>query len=179
MGKSNQKTVKTNKEKCDRNNYYATINLDALQFAVASLSGDGFKMWVYFSKNQNGWVQQLSSKHAQETFNLSKRRYDNAIKELIEGGFLVDANTNPDDVVNSWEFYEKPLVEEMDKPLQTNNTSLFALENKPSLTDDTRNITQNTITKNIVDEKTTLKEEISFTEMTDKQRREFFVKKVF
>jgi len=51
MGKSNQKTVKTNKEACNKNNYYATINLMALELAGSKLSGDGFKMWVYFSKN--------------------------------------------------------------------------------------------------------------------------------
>jgi len=27
------------------------INLQALERAAATLSGDGFKMWVYFSKN--------------------------------------------------------------------------------------------------------------------------------
>jgi len=83
MGKSNQKTVKVEKEPCDKNNFYTAINLDALNYSASVLSGDGFKMWVYFSKNRPGYEFELSSKHAEETFLLSKRRYDNAIKELV------------------------------------------------------------------------------------------------
>jgi len=48
---------------------------------------------------------------------LSKRRYDNAIKELIEGGYLVDVNTDPLEPTNRWMFYEKPLVADENKAL--------------------------------------------------------------
>ena len=51
MGKSNQKTVVVKKQPCDKSRFYATINLDALAAAGGSLSGDAFKMWVYFAKN--------------------------------------------------------------------------------------------------------------------------------
>lgn len=74
-------------------------------------------MWVYFSKNQQGYEFELSSKHAEETFSLSKRRYDNAIKELTEGGFLVDTNIDPNEVKNRWTFYEIPLELNKNKPL--------------------------------------------------------------
>ena len=94
---------------CNKENIYTAINLDALNNAAKVLDGDAFKMWIYFSKNQNGYEFELSSKHAEETFSFSKRRYDNAIKELTKGGFLVDANIDPNEVKNRWTFYEIPL----------------------------------------------------------------------
>ena len=170
MGKSNQKTVSIYKEPCDKNNLYTAINLSALQEAVSTLSGDGFKMWVYFAKNQNEWRMSLSSKHAEETFKLSKRRYDNAIKELIDNHYLVDVNIDPNDVANLWAFYEKPqegLVDLKTKPLQQNEISLDNDEIKPCLDDDTRNTT--TTTKNTTDNRTK-----NFDEMSDRERREAF-----
>ena len=156
MGKSKQKTVKIIKEPCDRHHYYTAINLNAIDYASSALSGDGLKMWLYFAKNQNDWSMSLSSKHAEETFNISKRRYDNGIHELIECGFLVDVNTDPSAIENLWEFHELPssasrndggeegLVNNEYKPLQQNNISLNTQENKAYISDDTRNNT-NTI----------------------------------
>ena len=93
------------------------INLDALALAVKTLDGDAFKMWVYFSKNQKDYELQLSSKHAIETFGLSKDRYNKAIHALVREGFLVDANTDAEEVANRWAFYERPLSGGADKPL--------------------------------------------------------------
>ena len=178
MGKSNQKTVKTIKEPCNKQNYYTAINLQALQDAGAVLSGDGFKMWVYFSKNQDGYQQQLSSKHAQETFKLSKRRYDNAIKELIDLGFLVDVNTDPQEVANLWEFHEKALVSGEDKPLQISDTSLDTKDYKPSLHVDTRNNTDTTTTtENNTVPRVEGNQEIQ--NMTAKQKEEYYYKYIF
>ena len=176
MGKSNQKTVKTIKEPCNKQNYYTAINLQALESAGSVLSGDAFKMWVYFSKNQDGYQQQLSSKHAQETFKLSKRRYDNAIKELIDLGFLVDVNTDPQEVANRWEFHEKPLVSTEDKPLQKNDISLDAQDYKPSPSADTRNNTDNTTT---TDNNTIPKRDSPLEGMTKTQKEEYYVKYIF
>jgi len=49
----NQKKIKINKEKCNNDNIYATINLKALQFAMHTLSPKAFELWIYFSKNQD------------------------------------------------------------------------------------------------------------------------------
>lgn len=175
MGKSNQKTVLVSKEVCNKNNLYATINLKALNYSASKLSGDGFKMWVYFSKNQNGYEMELSSKHAEETFSLSKRRYDNAIKELIEGGFLIDSNTDPQAVKNSWTFYELPLDEEENKPLQQNDTRLVNNENKPSPSVDTRNITNNK--NNRIGQQVVVPE--NWMLMTDKEKEAYYREYVF
>ena len=50
----NQKKIKINKEKCDNSNidnYYAKINLKALQSAMHTLTPKAFELWIYFSKN--------------------------------------------------------------------------------------------------------------------------------
>lgn len=177
MGKSNQKTVKVVKELCNKDNLYTAINLNALTNAGKILSGDAFKMWIYFSKNQNNYEFELSSKHAEETFSLSKRRYDNAIHELIENRFLVDTNTDPNAVKNSWTFREIPLAKNEDKPLQQNDISPVAQDYKPSNCNDTRNNTDitNNKKKNMFPEE---KPE-GFDNMTDAQRREYFKQHVF
>lgn len=91
---SNQKVVKVNKEKCDKANLYATINLEAMNRAAIDLDAGAFKLWIYFAKNQNDYQFALSSKDALETFGLKKRQYDNAIKDLITKGYLVNTNGN-------------------------------------------------------------------------------------
>ena len=176
MGKSNQKTVKVIKEPCNKTNLYTAINLRALSLAGNKLSGDAFKMWVYFSKNQNAYEFELSSKHAEETFSLTKRRYDNAIRELIEEGFLVDTNTDPKDVKNSWTFYEIPLGQIENKPLQKNDTSLVDQNYKPCAPADTRNNTENTNNRETIVSQFSAKEGKPFSEMTNEEKRRMFDK---
>ena len=173
MGKSNQKTVKIRKEPCDKQHYYTMINLQALVQAAEDLDGDAFKMWVYFSKNQAGYELQLSSKHAMETFGLTKDRYNKAIHALIKNGNLVDTNTDPQEVANRWSFYEIPLVGQTDKPLQENNTSLQGQDDKPCPTEQIRNNTENTNTNKRNDSQSAPK---GFNEWTDEQKKAFFSK---
>ena len=170
MGKSKQKTVKVNKEPCNKNNYYTTINLDALAEAVKRLDGDAFKMWVYFSKNQNEYEFELSSKHAIENYGLSKARYDKAIHALVSNGNLVDTNSDPSEVANRWTFYERPHKNKDNKPLQEKSTRLDNSDDKSYPTENTRNNTDKT------DNKTdnNLLPPVGFQEMTDQQRREYF-----
>jgi len=142
MGKSKQKTVKVIKEPCDRQHYYTAINLEAIENAASQLSGDGFKLWIYFAKNQDKYNMSLSSKHAEQTFNLTKARYDNGIHELIKYGFLIDVNTDPNAIENLWEFHEVPasdsqsaeneggFVDNEYKPLSKANTSIGSNETK-------------------------------------------------
>lgn len=85
----NQKVVTVNKVKCDKTHLYATINLEAMEWAAQSLDAGAFKLWVYFAKNQNGFEFALSSKDVLDTFGMKIRQYNSAVDELIEKGFLV------------------------------------------------------------------------------------------
>ena len=90
----NQKVVKVQKLKCDKQNLYATINLVAMELAAQDLDAGAFKLWCYFSKNQNNYEFALSSTDAANTFGLKKKQYDNAIKTLIEKKYLQSIENN-------------------------------------------------------------------------------------
>ena len=57
----NQKTITVKKEQCDKQNYYAAINLKALESAATQLKSGAFKLWIYFAKNQNNFSFALSN----------------------------------------------------------------------------------------------------------------------
>ena len=90
----NQKTITVEKEKCDKENLYTMINLLALESAAADLKAGAFKLWVYIAKNQNGFTFGLSNKAVAEYFGIKKDQYDNAVKELIEKGYLIKIKSN-------------------------------------------------------------------------------------
>jgi hypothetical protein len=47
----NQKVITTKGAKHDKNNLYATLNIDAMFDAMSLLSDKGFKVWCYMAKN--------------------------------------------------------------------------------------------------------------------------------
>ncbi len=54
MSVANQKIVRiAGRKPRDRNNLFATMNLEALQHAMQELKGSSFKLWAYFNKNQD------------------------------------------------------------------------------------------------------------------------------
>lgn len=90
----NQKIIKVNKEICNSNNYYAAINLNALENAAKDLKSGAFKLWVYFAKNQNNFTFALSSKAIEDNFGIKIKQYNNAVQELVEKGYLIQENGN-------------------------------------------------------------------------------------
>lgn len=103
----NQKVVKIQKEKIEKEDNYAKINVDALQNAMIDLDGNTFKLWMYFSKNRDGHTFALSKVDAIKWGIGSKSSYDRAVRKLIEEGYLV--KTSP----NHYDFYEVPQKEEI------------------------------------------------------------------
>ena len=104
-GGKKQKVVKTQKEKCNKENLYATINLAAMDKAAQDLKPNSFKLWIYFSKNQDGYEFALSSKAVERDFGIKKDAYDGAIKELLDKGYLAK---QPDTDKEDYYFYEIP-----------------------------------------------------------------------
>ena len=87
----NQKVVKVDKAPTDGKtpeNYYAAVNLNALKDAAVDLKPGAFKLWMYFSMNQNGYEFALSSADVAETFGIKRDMYNTAIKELTDKGYL-------------------------------------------------------------------------------------------
>ena len=116
----NQKEVVVNKEKCNKENLYATINLAAMDKAAQDLDAGAFKLWTYFAKNQNGYKFALSSKAVERDFGIKIKQYNNAIKELTDKGYLVHIQGD------SYEFHELTVITKEDNDVITkgNNTLL-------------------------------------------------------
>ena len=90
----NQKVVRVNKQKCDKSNLYATINLEAMEKAALDLDAGAFKLWVYFAKNQQSYEFALSSSAIEKSFGMKIKQYNNAVAQLIEKGYLVEQSGN-------------------------------------------------------------------------------------
>lgn len=99
----NQEIVKVNKEKCDKTNLYAAINLEAMNAAAVKLKAGAFKLWCYFAKNQNGYEFALSSKDAEKSYGIKIDQYKTAKAELKKQGYLVQTSGN------NYIFYEIPV----------------------------------------------------------------------
>lgn len=104
MAVPNQKIVKINKQATDNNNYYAKINLSALQKATNKLTSNyGLALQLYFAKNQNNYIFELSSADFCAYAGCSRNAYNTAIRELIDKMFLVEEGKK-----NNYIFYEIP-----------------------------------------------------------------------
>lgn len=101
----NQKIVRIkDKEKCDKQNTYATINIEAINKACRDLDAGTLKLWLYFARNQEGYEFALSSSHCYDEIGMSRKQYDRAMKNLINQGYLVNIKGN------NYDFYEVPVV---------------------------------------------------------------------
>lgn len=135
----NQKTITVCKEDCNKQNYYATINLNALECAAIDLKSGAFKLWVYFAKNQNNYTFALSNKAVAEQFGIKKDQYDSAVKELIEKGYLIETAKN---IYQFKELSEKATIKSGKK-----TQSKVAETNTEKWENPITNITDNTINK--------------------------------
>ena len=98
----NQKIITVNKEPCSKCKHYAMINLEAMEGASRNLRAGSFVLWCYFAKNQSGYQFALSSAAALESMGIKRDAYNNAVKELMEKGYLVNT------CGNNYQFNEKP-----------------------------------------------------------------------
>lgn len=89
MSYPNQKKIIIKKERCDNiGNSYAKINIKAMQKAMQELNSMGeLKLWLYFAKNQNGYIFDLSCADCGE-YGLTIDTYHTAVKKLISKGYL-------------------------------------------------------------------------------------------
>lgn len=98
----NQKIVTVNKEPCSKCKHYAMINIEAMEGASRDLRAGSFVLWCYFAKNQPGYQFALSNTAALESMGIKRDAYNNAVKELMEKGYLVQC------CGNYYQFNERP-----------------------------------------------------------------------
>lgn len=101
---ANQRHVIISQLPRDKDNVYAMFNVEALNLAMKNLKYNGFRMWVYFNKNQNGYSFDLSPAAAKKTSGIAESSFHAGVNELIEKQYLV-----PDEEsTNNYIFYEVP-----------------------------------------------------------------------
>lgn len=102
---ANQRHVIISQLPRDKDNVYAMFNVEALNLAMKNLKYNGFRMWVYFNKNQNGYSFDLSPAAAKKASGIVESSFHAGVNELIEKQYLV-----PDEEsTNNYIFYEVPL----------------------------------------------------------------------
>lgn len=94
----NQKTITISKLSCnkeDKKKKYTVNRLDGINQAAEKLqSKAGFKLYIYFAKNQEAYKFALSSTDFKNWSGCSSTAYNTAIKELIDAGYLVEESKN-------------------------------------------------------------------------------------
>lgn len=101
----NQRIININKSPTDKQHYYTTNNLSALDKASGDLIEKGsFKLYIYLAKNQNDYTFALSSSDFMKWSSLSKSAYTTAFNELVSKGYLVQQENKK----NLYKFYDIP-----------------------------------------------------------------------
>lgn len=101
----NQRKITVNKAQADKKNHYTINNLAALDEAAGALESlGGFKLYIYFAKNQNNYTFALSSADFCKWSGLSVKAYNTAFAELVEKGYL-QLQSGSKTIYN---FYEQP-----------------------------------------------------------------------
>ena len=105
--------MKLNRQKVIIFNYNFKLTKDENEiifYVAKQLSTEAFKLWIYLYKEGTRLgCYYLRRKRVQEDFGIKKIQYNNAIKELIEKGYLVQ-HSEANSVNNVWEFYVMPVV---------------------------------------------------------------------
>lgn len=97
----NNMKVFIQKEPCDENHPYATIDVEAMRQAARNLSDDAFKLWMYFAKNPDGCSFKLSLIDAAK-WGFKKGSFYKAMDELTKPGYIRDLGRDV------FIFYENP-----------------------------------------------------------------------
>ena len=81
-------------EPCNKNNLYATINLEALQHAMKDLGGgaNALKLWLYLSKNSTNFRHLELSRKDCCSWGMGSSQFTDAKNLLVKKGYLVARN---------------------------------------------------------------------------------------
>lgn len=119
---ANQKVITIHKEPTNKENPYATINLEALSEAVHNLQSEkGIKLYLYLAKNQNGYTTALSNSDFGEWANCGRTAYNTAVAELIEKRYLI----KKDGTETIYTFFDKAREKENKEEPEENEEQPF------------------------------------------------------
>lgn len=122
----NQKIITVFKEVCDDQHIYTKTNIQVTLAASRVLKSGAFRLWIYFSLNRDKFSFALSSSKVEKDLGISKKQYDNGMKELIDKGFIVlnDENKN-------WYFFTERQNKKID--IEKNDEEVPCTQKLPSL----------------------------------------------
>lgn len=107
MSVPNQRKIEVKKATCDKLHLYTTNNLLALNEAAFRLqSKAGFKLYMYFAKNQDAYSFWLSSDDFMRWAGVGWSAYQTAFNELVEQQYLIPAG----DGSSSFVFYDRSQI---------------------------------------------------------------------
>ena len=85
----NQRIITVKKAPADKEHLYSSINLQAMEKACNTLqSKAGIKLWLYLGKNRPNFNLALSREDFMSFAGCAETAYKNAVKELIQTGYL-------------------------------------------------------------------------------------------
>ena len=117
----NQKRIEVTKEKGDQQNLYTKNTIAAIDEAAHRLQSKcGFKLYMYFAKNMDGYSFNLSSSDFTKWAGVSLQAYNTAIQELIEHRYLVK---KADGSKNNYIFYDIPQEQPQDLNVEIRKSS--------------------------------------------------------
>lgn len=103
---ANQKTITTKKTLSDKDHLYGVMNVEAMLSAAHRLSDRAYKLYVRMMLHQDGHTYALSPVEINGAIGMSDKRYREAVKELIDKGYLVQ-NEKHKSLYTIFEYPEK------------------------------------------------------------------------
>lgn len=100
---ANQKVITIEKTEADKKHTYLTINKECLMNAIAGLSHNELKIYLYLASNQDGFKMALSSSDISEKLNIHVRNVQTAINALIDKQYIKQQQGN------QYIFYDTPM----------------------------------------------------------------------
>lgn len=131
----NQKVLTIHKEVTDKEHKYSMHNLEALARGAKDLQKPAsYKLYIYLSKNQNGYETALSSADFCEWAGCGMTAYNSAVQELKDKGYLV-AKTG---ATTRYTFYDMPqeesdfeLVETIEEEIKISSPVITPRQQRP------------------------------------------------
>lgn len=121
----NQKSIVTKKTASGAGSPYGICNVSAVLTAATALSDRAFKLYMRMNLHQDGHTYALSPVEICNSIGMSDKRYRDAVKELIEKGYLVQSEKHK----ALYMFYEFPQLD------NRQSTELTILADNPSISD--------------------------------------------
>lgn len=100
----NQKCVMTHKTLSDETHLYGKCNIEATLLAAKTLSDRAYKLYTRMNLHQDQYGYALSPTEIRGSIGMSEKRYQQAVRELIEKGYLIRRKNRS----NLYDFYEWP-----------------------------------------------------------------------